>query len=135
VGFIIPDDTDAYGGSPDGLVGDDGLLEIKCPAAETLIGYHADGTLPSQYKPQVQGLLLISGRAWLDFFVFHPDLSPFLLRVQPDETYQAKLAQCLLLVLQEIDALKPKVQRMRHPIVSAEENPAAFESAEVCDGL
>ena len=32
VGFILPDGTDSYGGSPDGLVGDDGILEIKCPA-------------------------------------------------------------------------------------------------------
>ena len=69
-GFIIPDGTDSYGGSPDGLVGDDGLLEIKCPKPETLISYHARGEFPNQYRPQVQGLLLISGRKWCDFFAF-----------------------------------------------------------------
>ncbi len=117
-GFIVPDETDSYGGSPDGLVGDDGLLEIKCPAPETLITYHADGVLPSQYRPQVQGLLLISGRPWLDFFVFHPQLTPFLLRVEPNEKYQTKLAGCLLQLLQEITALKDKVERMQHDLVS-----------------
>ncbi len=120
VGFILPDGTDAYGGSPDGLVGDDGLLEIKCPAPETLISYHADGVFPVQYKPQVQALLLISGRAWLDFFVFHPELTPFLLRVKPDLKYQEKQAAGLLQLLKEIKHLKGKVQRMRHELVSIE---------------
>jgi len=118
VGFILPDNTDAYGGSPDGLVGDDGLIEIKCPAPETLISYHAEGVLPSQYKPQVQGLLFISGRAWCDFYAFHPELTPFLLRVEPDLKYQAKQAECLLLLLKEIQRIQEKVARMRHQLVS-----------------
>jgi len=118
VGFILPDNTDAYGGSPDGLVGDDGLIEIKCPAPETLIAYHAAGELPVQYKPQVQGLLLISGRAWCDFFVFHPELTPFLLRIEPDEKYQANIAECLLLLLKEIERVESCVQRQRHELVS-----------------
>lgn len=118
VGFIIPDSTNAYGGSPDGLVGDDGLIEIKCPAPETLIGYHAAGELPKQYKPQIQGLLLISGRPWCDFFVFHPQLTPFLLRVEADEKYQTKIAEGLLQLLAEIKAIEAKVQRQAHKLVS-----------------
>lgn len=118
VGFILPDGTDAYGGSPDGLVGDDGLIEIKCPAPETLISYHAAGVLPVKYKPQVQGLLLISGRAWCDFYVFHPELTPFLLRVEPDVRYMAKIASCLLTLLQEIELIESKVSKMRHQLVS-----------------
>lgn len=117
-GFIVPDGTDSYGGSPDGLVGDDGVIEIKCPAPETLISYHAEGKLPLQYKPQIQGLLLISGRAWLDFFAFHPELTPFLLRVEPDAKYQTRLAECLLLLLQEVQEIESKVKRMRHELVS-----------------
>lgn len=118
VGFIVPDDTDAYGGSPDGLVGDDGLIEIKCPAPETLIAYHAAGELPLAYKPQIQGLLLISGRAWCDFFVFHPELTPFLLRVEPDEEYQTKIAECLLKLLEEIEQIESRVRRQHHHLVS-----------------
>ncbi len=121
VGFILPDGTDAYGGSPDGLVGDDGLLEIKCPKPETVIVYHAAGVLPTQYKPQIQGLLMISGRAWVDFYAFHPELSPFLLRVDADPEYQTKIAEGLLKLLQEIKRIEGHVQRMRHKIV----NPGA----------
>lgn len=118
VGFVLPDHTDAFGGSPDGLVGDDGLIEIKCPAPETLIMYHANGELPIQYKPQIQGLLLITGREWCDFFAFHPELTPFLLRVEPDEKYQAKISATLLLLLEEIDRLETKVRRVSHQLVS-----------------
>ena len=118
VGFILPDHTDAYGGSPDGLVGDDGVIEIKCPAPEMLIAYHAVGKLPVAYKPQVQGLLLISGRAWCDFYVFHPELRPFLLRVEPDLDYQASIAEGLLALLEEIERIESRVQTMRHNLVS-----------------
>jgi len=126
VGFILPDRTDAYGGSPDGLVGDDGLIEVKCPAPETLISYHAAGEVPVQYKPQIQALLLISGRAWLDFFVFHPELTPFLLRVEPDEKYQAKMAQCLLLLLEEIRRIESRVQRQRHELIAPTQTNVRF---------
>jgi len=118
VGFILPDGTDAYGASPDGLVGDDGLLEMKCPAPETLIAYHAAGTLPDKYRPQVQGLLFISGRQWCDFVAFHPSLTPFLLRVEPDLDYHAKMAKNLLKLLGEIALIEERVKRVIHPLVS-----------------
>jgi len=118
VGFVLPDHTDAYGGSPDGLVGDDGLIEVKCPAPETLIGYHADGVLPTQYKPQIQGLLLITGRAWCDFYAFHPDLSAFCVRVEADEKYQTKIANGLLKLLEEIRRIETLVRKERHEVVS-----------------
>lgn len=137
VGFILPDGTDAYGGSPDGLVGDDGLTEIKCPAPETLIAYHAAGELPAKYKPQVQGLLLISGRAWCDFFVFHPELTPFLLRVEPDYDYQEKIADGLLKLLQEVERIEACVSRQKHHLVAVPTDDGEierFDSAEVYDG-
>jgi hypothetical protein len=46
VGFVLPGWTDAYGGSPDRFISDVGILEIKCPKPETLIGYHVGGKLP-----------------------------------------------------------------------------------------
>ena len=123
VGFCLPDGTDAYGCSPDGLVVedemvDDGLIEVKCPAPETLIAYHAAGVLPVQYRPQIQGQLLITGRAWCDFFVFHPELTPFLLRVDEDIEYQTKIAKHLLTLLETIDSIESKVRRMHHPVVA-----------------
>ncbi len=127
VGFVLPDNTDAYGGSPDGLVGADGMIEIKCPAPETLIAYEAAGEyvdevfvheLPSKYKPQVQGQLLITGREWCDFYVWYPLLTPFLLRVEADEEYQANIADCLLKLLREITRIESHVSKMRHELVS-----------------
>jgi len=117
VGFVLPDETDAYGGSPDGLVNEDGLIEVKSPLAETLISYHAAEVLPLIYKPQVQGLLFITGRAWCDFWAFHPELNPFLLRVEPDLAYHAKIADSLLKLLREIKRLESKVETMRHELV------------------
>jgi len=136
VGFVLPDHTDAYGGSPDGLVGDDGLIEIKVPRAETLIAYHAagDGELPLQYKPQVQALLMITGRAWCDFYVWHPELTPFLIRVLPDEKYQTKQAQCLLRLLGEIERIEAKVSKMQHEIVGFTTADIVTDFGERTDG-
>lgn len=91
VGFVLPDGTDQYGGSPDALVGSDGGLEVKCPKPETLLAWKTAGKLPLKHKAQVQGNLLITGREWWDFFVYHPGLEPFLFRVYPDIKYQANL--------------------------------------------
>lgn len=109
VGFCLPDATDDYGGSPDGLVGDEGILEVKCPAPETLIRYHADGDLPAQYKPQVQGLLFITGRPWCDFYVWHTHVKAFLLRVEAEVDYQVRIAEGLLQLLGEIKEIENKL--------------------------
>lgn len=116
-GFALPDGTDAYGGSPDGLIGDDGMLEIKCPKPETIIQWHAEGGLPVAYRPQVQGLLLITGRQWCDFVGFHPGLSLYVYRVVPDISYQTKLAECLLLLLEELRRIEGLVRRQDHELV------------------
>lgn len=76
---------DWIGASPDGLVGDDGLLEIKCPAFNTMIGYLLKGTLPTTYKWQVQGQLYVTDRKWCDFMAYHPKLKTMILRIERDE--------------------------------------------------
>lgn len=96
VGFVLPDDTDAYGGSPDALVSDrEGVLEVKCPAPQTLIEWHCSGELPVEHKPQVQGLLLLTGCEWCDFYGFHPDLKPLCIRVEPNTEYQDAMKEAL----------------------------------------
>ena len=134
VGFILPDGTDAYGGSPDGLIpgdggggGYEGGFEAKCPAPETLIAWHAGGVLPLQHRPQVQGYLFISGLEWWDFYGFHPELSPFLFRVWPDAEYQTKMAECLLLLLEEVERIETHVKKMRHHLVSVSKDNVRFE--------
>lgn len=105
VGFCMLDDESA-GCSPDRLVGDTGLLEIKCPKPETLIEYHKNGELPNDYKPQVQGQLWITGREWCDFFGYHPHLPPFQLRVERDEAFIEKLASHVKTFNAEFEELK-----------------------------
>lgn len=84
VGFCISD-CGRFGGSPDGLIGD-GVLELKCPRVETHVGYMLEGTLPDQYKPQVHGHLIVSGRPWCDFVSYvGTDIDPVIIRVVPDD--------------------------------------------------
>lgn len=127
VGFVLPDGTDAYGGSPDGLIGDDGMIEIKCPAPEKVIAIHAEGNMPLEYRPQIQGLLLITGRAWCDFWCFHPELTPFLQRIEPDLDYQEKIAQGLLRLLEEIQRIESVVQKCRHELIAPSQTNVRFE--------
>jgi putative phage-type endonuclease len=83
------------GVSPDGLVGIDGLLEIKCPNTTTHLKYYMDGTMPTEYLPQVQGQLWVSGRDWCDFVSYDPRIRTsadyFELRVYRDDEYIKKL--------------------------------------------
>lgn len=111
VGFMLPLYTDAYGGSPDGLVGNDGLIEIKCPKPETLIRWHAAGVLPDEHRPQIQGLLLISRLPWCDFYAWHPGLTPFQIRVRADEGYQTKIANAIYKLLEEVERIESSVSR------------------------
>ena len=80
----------AVGASPDGLVGDDGALELKCPMAKNHLLYLARGIVPREYTLQVQGLLWVTGRSWCGLHVLLPrpaggsfgDKGP--IRVEPD---------------------------------------------------
>ncbi len=92
VAFIKGED---YGYSPDGLVGEDGLIEIKCPNQVTHTKYLFEDRLPVEYVQQVQGGLFVSGRKWCDFISYHPnfkeDKKLFIKRVFRDEDFIKKL--------------------------------------------
>jgi putative phage-type endonuclease len=101
VGFCLHDEYE-FGCSPDGLVGDDGLLEIKCPSAHTQIEYIKSNSIPSKYVAQVQGQMLVTGRKWCDFLSYHPDLKPLLVRVQRDADFIRALQAILLSAIDKI---------------------------------
>lgn len=76
VGFFIHPDFPYVGGSPDGFVGDDGLIEIKCPANQKVhVSNRMLGVNPS-YIAQIQGLLWVTDREWCDFISFDPRVQP-----------------------------------------------------------
>lgn len=83
------------GASPDGLVGDDGLIEIKCPSTTTHINTLLTGEVPSEYLPQVMWQMACTGRKWCDFVSFDPRLEPHLqikiIRVERDDAMIAEL--------------------------------------------
>jgi len=87
VGFISLDDY--IGCSPDGLIGIDGAIEIKCCNTSTHISYILKDKLPSKYKAQVQGGLWITGRQWCDFVSFDPRIARkiHIIRVDRDDKY------------------------------------------------
>jgi len=72
-GFFVHPDIEA-GASPDGLIGDDGIIEIKCPNTSTHIETLRKRAVPSQYYWQIQGQLWMTDRKWCDFVSFDPRL-------------------------------------------------------------
>lgn len=83
------------GASPDGLVGDDGMVEIKCPESTTHLEWMDGHAVPAEHIPQIQGQMLVTGRKWVDFVSYDPrfpaHLQLFVVRVPRDEEYIQKL--------------------------------------------
>lgn len=93
VGVVVTDDG-RFCCSPDGLVGEDEGIEIKCPLMKTHVGYLLNGGLPDDYKAQVHGSLIVAGRKAWTFLSYCPGLPPLLVRVTPDK-YTEQLAKAL----------------------------------------
>lgn len=89
VGFVTNDSLGfTIGCSPDALVGDDGLIEIKSRAGKYQVQTIAENTLPDDYAIQVQTALFVTGRKWCDFISYHGGLPMFVMRVEPDPEVQ-----------------------------------------------
>lgn len=106
-GFILHPEINA-GASPDGLIGEDGGLEIKCPSKATHLSTLQSGVMPTEHTPQVQGAMWITGRKWWDFVSYHPEfpdhLQLFVKRVQRDDDYIRDLEAKVRAFLAEVDA-------------------------------
>jgi putative phage-type endonuclease len=114
VGFISHPLIKMAGASPDGLVGEIGLLEIKCPTTATHLDTLEAKTFPADYHPQIQFQLAVTGRAWCDAASFDPRLPEpmqlFVERIERDEPYIAQLEEMVAEFLAEIDG---RVSRLR----------------------
>lgn len=73
-GFHIHDEITRFGASPDGLIGEEGLLEVKCPTTATHIEWIIAGVTPEEYQPQMLAEMACTGRRWCDFVSFDPRL-------------------------------------------------------------
>lgn len=97
VGFMLrEEDGWTLGYSPDGLVADDGLIEIKAPRAKTHLKTILADEVPEHYMGQCQAGLLVSGREWIDFVSFVGGMPLYVRRVLPDPDWHLAItAACI----------------------------------------
>jgi len=112
VGFIPHPEIEGTGASPDGLVGDDGMVEIKCPSSSTALECwltKAQGGDPvdSKYYAQMQWQMRCADRSWCDYVVFDPRMPAkaqlFVHRVNRDEKFIAEAEDEVITFLTELD--------------------------------
>lgn len=104
VGFITNDQWGfTIGFSPDGLIGDDGLIETKSRRQKFQIETILANEVPQDYMIQIQTGLLVSGRAWCDFISFSAGLPMFTHRVLPDEKIQAAIIEAATVFHDKLD--------------------------------
>ena len=128
VGFCLRDDRQT-GCSPDGLVGEDGLVEIKCPSLEQHIAYMRNPKLlRADYRIQTQGELYITEREWVDLVSYHPDFPRVIERIEPEAPVQAALHSALFQFIGELNEEKEKFGRWK---MHGNEEPDLSEPVEV----
>ena len=113
VAFINHPTIEMAGASPDGLVNDDGLVELKCPMSHTHLESLLGG-LDDQYKVQVQWQMASTGRKWTDLCSFDPrfpaELQLVIKRFERDDAYIATLEKEVIKFLTELDDKLNKVK-------------------------
>jgi len=102
VGFITLDDGSA-GCSPDGLIGSDGLLEIKCPSPGNHVAYMLNAVDGIGYRCQVQGQLWIAERDWIDTVSYHPHMQAQIVRVGRQDVFIKHLRAAVATVNEYIE--------------------------------
>lgn len=118
VGFIVHPTIIAAGASPDGLIDDDGLIEIKCPNTATHIDTLLSDKVPSKYNTQMQWQMACTGRQWCDFVSFDPrmpeGLQLFIQRVNFDGEYVKMLEAEITGFLGELETKIEKLKEKTH---------------------
>lgn len=110
VGFIKSDACGGMGYSPDRLIGENGLLEIKTNKPSVLIDLLQKDEFPPEHIPQCQGGLFVSGRDYIDLVCFWPGMPKLVKRAVPDRAYQATLRSEITRFNDELCALVEKIK-------------------------
>lgn len=107
VGFVPHPTIAMSGASPDRLINDDGLIEVKCPLTATHIETLLDGAVPGKYRLQIQWQLACTGRRWCDFVSFDPrmpeDMQLFVRRIERCDETIAEIENEVRIFLAEVD--------------------------------
>ena len=113
-GFVLHPEIAGFGASPDGLIGDDGLIEIKCPNTATHIDTLLADKVPTKYIIQMHVQMLCTGRAWCDFVSFDPrlpiDLQMFTKRVECDDKLAEEIVTEVKSFLADMEAKIAKLK-------------------------
>lgn len=116
VGLCIHPTIERAGASPDGLVGNSGLVEIKCPKVATHLAYQIAGVVPSGYKNQMMWQMACTERDWCDFVSFRPDLPEhlqlFIVRFKRDSAKILELETAVISFLSTVDAMLAKLKKV-----------------------
>ena len=108
VGFIEHPTIEMAGASPDGLIGTEGMIEIKCPNTATHIDWILAGTVPAEYLKQMQWQMECMDREWCDFVSYDPrlpvDLQLFIVRCERDDVLLNEIRTAVIKLLAEVDA-------------------------------
>lgn len=108
VGFVPHPTISMSGASPDGLVSDDGLVEIKCPNTSTHIDTLLGQSIPAKYETQMQWQMACTGRQWCDFASYDPRMPDsmrlFVCREERNDAMIAELTEEVGKFLAELDA-------------------------------
>ena len=116
-GFVRHPTVAWCGASPDGLVGEDGMVEIKCPESATHLEWMTTGTVPPEHVPQIQGQMWVCGRKWVDFVSYDPrfpeHLQLFVVRVPRDDDYIKTLVEGVTRFLGEVDEMHDKLMEKK----------------------
>jgi len=116
VGFIVHPEIDMSGASPDGFVGVNGLVEIKCPSTATMIETWLTQKVPQKYFTQIQFQLACTDRVFCDYVVFDPrmpkHLQLFVTRVERDEDFITQIEDEIVQFLDEVDQKVKKLNML-----------------------
>jgi hypothetical protein len=109
VGFVFHPRLDFSGASPDGLIREDGGVELKCPKSTTHLAYMAAGTVPKEYEDQLLWNMACSEREWWDFVSFDPRLPEklrlLIVRMPRDEARIGEIERGVMTLNNEIDTV------------------------------
>ena len=115
VGFVLHPSIKRFGASPDAYIGSDGMLEIKCPNRATHFDYILAGVIPNDYRKQLLAELACTGRQWVDFMSYNPDmpehLQTFIIRLKRDDVDIAEIEAEVIKFNAEVDELIAKLPK------------------------
>lgn len=128
LGFIVREEpTYSIGYSPDGLVGEDGLIEIKSRKPREQIKTFLSDRVPAYNMAQLQAGLLITGRAWIDYVSYSAGLPLYVKRVYPDPAWQAAITATAERFEAEVGVIVDRFSRASEGYPATERRPELEE--------